>query len=192
MKLLNILTSNVVEQGTKFGSMIDPETGVAIGQTIGSLDFSDPTKVVARKPQDVHLSEVGKKIISAAESQIGQPYVWGAEEESEGGFDCSGLVTWAYNQAGVSIPRGTAQTFFDSSEKVEKENVKVGDLIFFDASTERAGVDHIGIVHNVDNNGNIDMIHASTGSGVVIEKNILNGYYGRVLKGFGRMPQTKS
>jgi cell wall-associated NlpC family hydrolase len=75
---------------------------------------------------------------------------------------------------------------------VEKENVKVGDLAFFDASTERAGVDHIGIVHNVDSNGNIDMIHASTGSGVVIEKNILNGYYGRVLKGFGRMPQTKS
>jgi len=192
MKLLNILTSNVVEQGTKFGSMIDPETGVAIGQTIGSLDFSDPAKVVTRKPQDAHLSEIGKKIINAAESQIGQPYVWGAEEESEGGFDCSGLVTWAYNQAGVSIPRGTAQTFFDSSEKVEKENVKVGDLAFFDASTERAGVDHIGIVHNVDSNGNIDMIHASTGSGVVIEKNILNGYYGRVLKGFGRMPQTKS
>lgn len=189
MKLLKILKENIYEQGGKFGSMIDPESGISVGQTIGSLDFSDPSSVKTRKPKDVYTSEVGSKIIASAESQIGKPYVWGSESESDG-FDCSGLVTWAYNDAGVSIPRGTAQSFFNSAEKIDKENVQVGDMIFFDANTESSDIDHIGIVHAVNENGTIDMIHSSVSNGVEIQKNVLSGYYGRVFKGFGRMSQV--
>ena len=59
MKLLKILKENIYEQGGKFGSMIDPESGISVGQTIGSLDFSDPSSVKTRKPKDVYTSEVG-------------------------------------------------------------------------------------------------------------------------------------
>ena len=189
MKLLKILKENIYEQGGKFGSMIDPDTGKSVGQTIGSLDFSDPSNVKARKPKDVYSSEIGSKIVSSAESQIGKPYVWGSEDESTG-FDCSGFVTWSYNDAGISIPRGTAQSFYDSSEKIDKENVQVGDMVFFDANTESSDIDHIGIVHAVNENGTIDMIHSSSDKGVNIQKNVLSGYYGGVFKGFGRMPQV--
>jgi cell wall-associated NlpC family hydrolase len=44
------------------------------------------------------------KAISAAMQQLGQKYVWGAEGRNEGGFDCSGLIDWAFRQAGVDLP----------------------------------------------------------------------------------------
>src|SRR5699024_11279505 len=47
----------------------------------------------------------GGSAISAGKSRIGDPYVWGGKDP--GGFDCSGFVSWAYGQAGKSIPSNT-------------------------------------------------------------------------------------
>ena len=63
-------------------------------------------------------------------------------------------------------------------------------MIFFDVNTESSDIDHIGIVHAVNENGTIDMIHSSVSNGVEIQKNVLSGYYGGVFKGFGRMSQV--
>ena len=51
-------------------------------------------------------SAQGEAAVRAAEHQIGVPYVWGGESPGHG-FDCSGLVQWAWAQAGFSIPRTT-------------------------------------------------------------------------------------
>ena len=48
-----------------------------------------------------------KVALKAAASKLGRPYVWGAEGPDT--FDCSGLVQWAYAQAGVRMPRVTHQ-----------------------------------------------------------------------------------
>ncbi|MGH3312883.1 MAG: NlpC/P60 family protein, partial [Streptomyces sp.] len=52
---------------------------------------------------DASASQRAGAAFSAAKSKIGSPYVWGATGPSS--FDCSGLTSWAYNQAGVSLPR---------------------------------------------------------------------------------------
>ncbi|NUS43717.1 MAG: C40 family peptidase [Mycobacteriaceae bacterium] len=45
----------------------------------------------------------GERALAAAQTRVGTPYVWGGS--NPGGFDCSGLVKWAYGQAGVQTPR---------------------------------------------------------------------------------------
>jgi cell wall-associated NlpC family hydrolase len=187
-KLLSTLKKIIIEQGGPGGLRyaVEPTTGKRDIDEPKSVNFTDMTNVT-KSSINYSNSELSNKIIKAAESQIGKPYVWGAEEESEGGFDCSGFVHWSYNQAGISIPRGTAQTYWSSSEKLDKSKIKVGDLIFFDANSSRSGVDHIGIVHKINGDGTIDMIHSSGGEGVNIEKDFLSGFYGGVLKDFGRL-----
>ncbi len=68
-------------------------------------------------------------MISAAESQVGVPYVWGGETP-EGGFDCSGLVQWAFAQTGVSVPRVTHDQWW-AGEHVDYDDAERGDLIFW-------------------------------------------------------------
>jgi cell wall-associated NlpC family hydrolase len=46
--------------------------------------------------------------IQAAETKLGMPYVWGGESDAEGGYDCSGLLQYAFAQAGVRLPRVAA------------------------------------------------------------------------------------
>ena len=47
-------------------------------------------------------------VIRAAYSRLGWPYVWGGESEAEGGYDCSGLMQYAFAQAGIRLPRVAA------------------------------------------------------------------------------------
>jgi cell wall-associated NlpC family hydrolase len=73
---------------------------------------------------------------NAALGKIGSPYGWGATGPDS--FDCSGLVQWAYKQAGVSLPRSTySQETVGTS--VSQSNLQPGDLIFFN------GGEHVGI-----------------------------------------------
>ncbi len=68
-------------------------------------------------------------MIAAAESQLGVPYVWGGETP-EAGFDCSGLVQWAFARAGVSVPRVTHDQWWAGTH-VDYADAERGDLIFW-------------------------------------------------------------
>jgi peptidoglycan DL-endopeptidase CwlO len=77
--------------------------------------------------------------IAAAESQIGVPYVWGGETPGVG-FDCSGLVQWAWAQAGVSLPR-TSGAQFAATTQVPLADIQPGDLLFYGPD----GADHVAM-----------------------------------------------
>jgi cell wall-associated NlpC family hydrolase len=80
--------------------------------------------------------------LAFAESQIGVPYRWGGETPARA-FDCSGLVQWAYAQAGLILPR-TAQDQYDAGPAVPAGSLlQPGDLIFFGSSP--ASVEHVGL-----------------------------------------------
>lgn len=70
----------------------------------------------------------GKAAVAAAKSQIGTPYVWGGSQP--GGFDCSGLTSWAYGQAGVEIPRTAENQAV--GQQVAYEDLQEGDLVVWD------------------------------------------------------------
>ena len=90
----------------------------------------------------------GMAAAQAAVSQLGVPYVFGGEQPGVG-FDCSGLVQWAWAQAGVSIPR-TTETQWPALTHVSLDALQPGDLLFY---------------YNLDGDNQVDHVVMYTGSG---------------------------
>ncbi len=71
----------------------------------------------------------GQTLVKKAHSAIGTPYVLGGT--SRAGFDCSGLVKWAYNSIGVELPR-TAREQSTVGQKIKNvEDMRAGDIVAF-------------------------------------------------------------
>jgi cell wall-associated NlpC family hydrolase len=83
----------------------------------------------------------GMAAVQAAVSQLGVPYVFGGEQAGVG-FDCSGLVQWAWGQAGVSIPR-TTETEWPALTHVSLDALQPGDLLFYYNLDRDNLVDHV-------------------------------------------------
>ncbi|MFE2045513.1 NlpC/P60 family protein [Streptomyces sp. NPDC059477] len=66
---------------------------------------------------------------AAAQSVIGSPYVYGASGPSS--FDCSGLTSWAYAQAGMQIPRTSQEQANAGTRIYSQSDLQVGDLVIF-------------------------------------------------------------
>ncbi|MFD5796305.1 NlpC/P60 family protein [Streptomyces diastatochromogenes] len=98
---------------------------------------------------------------SAAQSKIGSPYVYGASGPSS--FDCSGLTSWAYAQAGVSIPR-TSEAQANIGAHLSESQLQVGDLVFF-----YGDLHHVGLYA-----GNGQVLHAPHTGAVVRYESISN------------------
>lgn len=90
----------------------------------------------------------GLAAVKYAESQIGVPYVWGGETPGVG-FDCSGLVQWAWGKAGISIPR-TTETQWPDMLHVAPTDLQPGDLLFY---------------YNLDGDDEVDHVVMYVGSG---------------------------
>ena len=108
----------------------------------------------------------GGSAVGVARSMIGTPYAYGGA--SPGGFDCSGLMVYAFRQAGVSLPR-TSYSQFGVGSPVSRANIQAGDLVFFDANGP--GASHVGIATS---NGTV--ISATTRG--VREHSISDSYWG--------------
>lgn len=105
----------------------------------------DPTvKLVAPPPplaQTPTMSTLAEDVASAAESLIGDPYVWGGAGPYV--FDCSGLVQYVYRLVtGFELPHASQLQFF-YGQPVPEGNLLPGDLVFF--NTDGAGASHVGI-----------------------------------------------
>jgi hypothetical protein len=120
-------------------------------------------------------------VVILARTQIGRPYVWGGASPASS-FDCSGLVQWAFGQLGARLPR-TAQQQYDATRRVSRNDLKPGDLVFFERtypSNER--ITHVGIYV-----GNGRMINAPTTGDVIREMDVFTGYWGPRFAGGGRI-----
>ncbi|MFK9119510.1 lysozyme family protein [Peribacillus frigoritolerans] len=73
---------------------------------------------------------------------LGRPYVWGGRTPAAGGFDCSGLLEYAFAQVGMDM-YGTAQSQYNKTKPVPEDQIKPGDFVFF--STYKPGASHVGM-----------------------------------------------
>ncbi len=131
--------------------------GVVGPQTLGALGLSGSFS-------STPAAQGGSSAVAAASSQIGARYVYGGT--GNGGFDCSGLVQWAFAQAGVSLPR-TSFSQYGAGSPVSQ--IQAGDLVFFD--TDGSGASHVGIA-----TGPNSAISATTHG--VMQHEITTGYWG--------------
>ncbi|MDZ5603961.1 C40 family peptidase [Pseudomonas sp. RP23018S] len=93
------------------------------------------------------------QVLSRAVNVLGTPYRWGGSNPKKG-FDCSGLVQYAFNDvANVDLPRTSSAMAQGHGVKVAKADLKPGDLIFFNIKSRR--VNHVAIYL-----GNDRFIHA--------------------------------
>ncbi|WP_114853538.1 peptidoglycan-binding protein [Brachybacterium sp. YJGR34] len=104
----------------------------------------------------------GAAVISAARAQLGVGYVWGGSSPA-GGFDCSGLVYHAYNQAGIDLPRKTAKGYTFGGRIIAQSEAQPGDLVAFTGND----YGHMGIYL-----GNGRIIDASGSRQQVVERSI--------------------
>lgn len=93
-------------------------------------------------PEAYLADETFAAILAEAEKYIGYPYVWGGYKPSTS-FDCSGFVSYVYNQCGWDFGRLGAQGLYNISTRVSSP--RPGDLVFFTGTYDTPGVSHVGI-----------------------------------------------
>lgn len=152
--------------------------------TIGWVhgDFVQPTSPDAKDPAPKPKAAPANTgsaaaLIDTAKDQMGVPYSWGGT--SRGGFDCSGFVQYVFAKHGVKLPR-TSISQSQTGQKVAREDLQAGDLVFF--ITRGSRVSHVGIYI-----GNGQFIHASSGGGQVRVDSLSKSYYNNRYAGARRV-----
>lgn len=120
----------------------------------------------------------GQQILSKAQQYLGTPYVYGGATPA--GFDCSGFVYYVLKSFGFS-PYRTPADQYRQGTFVEKNNLQVGDIVFF-ANTYANGISHVGIYA-----GNGRFIHSPNSRSVVSYADLTSGYWAQHYYGARRM-----
>jgi cell wall-associated NlpC family hydrolase len=121
-------------------------------------------------------SSPGATALLAAESRIGSPYRYGGAGPDA--FDCSGLVAYAYLQAGIKLPRTSSQQYA-IARPVPRRDLRPGDLVFFRLTGRE--VSHVGIYAGDD-----QFVHAPQSGGKVRMEHLDDQWFRERYAGAGR------
>ena len=128
-------------------------------------------------PEAYLADETFAAILKEAEKYIGFPYVWGGSSPSTS-FDCSGFVSYVYNQCGWSFGRLGAQGLYNICSRTSSP--RPGDLVFFVGTYDTAGISHVGIYV-----GDGWMLHCGD---PISYANLNSSYWQSHLYAYGRLP----
>lgn len=109
---------------------------------------------------------VGERAAVIAARQVGVPYRYGGDGTD--GFDCSGLVHYAYARAGKAVPRTTGD-LWRRTRPVQEPELEVGDILFFDIEGKMS---HVGLYL-----GSGRFVHAPSSGREVTVADLGSGYY---------------
>lgn len=146
--------------GIGVDTVVGPRTWNALGSDV-RISSDSGSRDDDREPTS-GTSVRGQAIVNAARSQTGVRYQWGGESASTG-FDCSGLVHYAYNRAGTDLPRKTAKGYVFGGRIISQSEAQPGDLVAFTGNN----YGHMGIYV-----GGGKIIDASSSRGRVVERSI--------------------
>ena len=135
-------------------------------------DLPTVTTSLPATPAVGHSAQLIDSVVATATDVMGRPYRYGGTGEGGGGFDCSGLIQYAYGQHGVTLPRTSAEQAHEG-RAVSKNPTRLlpGDLLTF--SNRGGPVTHVGLYI-----GNGRFIHSAT-RGVQVSVLSVDDPYGR-------------
>ena len=140
--------------------------GIAAAQASAIVDES------SRGPNAVSATTTptrAERAVKVALEAVGTPYRWGGESPSTG-FDCSGLVRWAYGRVGVDLPHNS-YALYGEGRRVPEPSMESGDILFFE------GLGHVGLYL-----GRGRMVHApQTGRDVEVVRLAATNYGARLI-----------
>jgi cell wall-associated NlpC family hydrolase len=133
-------TGAVISAPTVSGPTLQSEIQQALpGSTVELLRLSEIPQITGPGLNNVQRAS----LIAAALSKVGKQYVWGGAGPDV--FDCSGLVQWAYRQAGILMPRTAAEQFL-TGQHIPLSSAAPGDLLFWTYDpNDPTFVDHVAI-----------------------------------------------
>jgi cell wall-associated NlpC family hydrolase len=129
------------------------------------------------QPDSSRNSDPRAVMVERAISMLGQPYHWGGAEP--GGFDCSGLVVYAANGAGIHVPR-TAHEQLAAGKPISRGELQAGDLVFMRLAHKEL---HVGITVDKEH-----FIHAPSAGGHVRIDSLAAAPYGPGFLSARRLP----
>ncbi|WP_343589005.1 NlpC/P60 family protein [Flavobacterium sp.] len=127
-------------------------------------------------------SELIEQLIANATGNIGTRYRSGGTTKA--GFDCSGLMICTFNNFDIKLPRSSIEQSRIGT-KVSAEEAQKGDLIFF-RTNGRRHINHVGMIVEVAEGGEIKFVHSSTHGGVIISST-KEPYYTRAFSQVNRV-----
>ncbi|WP_447635891.1 C40 family peptidase [Flavobacterium microcysteis] len=146
------------------------------------VEQEDPELIASATPTESYIS---LQLINNAMNFLGVRYRGGGTTTA--GMDCSGMVTAVFNLFDIKLPRSSHDMAL-VGEKVDNEDIKKGDLIFFRTNGRRV-INHVGVV--VEKIGDeIKFIHSSTSKGVVVSSTS-EPYYKRTFAQVNRIIQQQ-
>lgn len=151
----------------------------------GSTETAEPAApapVVDRAPSVVAAPPGIAEIVTTALGLRGIPYVHGGSDPA--GFDCSGFVQYVFGRHGLKLPREVRDQY-TVGDRVQIEDVKAGDLIFF--ATKSSGASHVGLAL-----GDGRFVHAPSSNGVVRVERYRTSYWARRLVGVRRVTDVRN
>ncbi len=157
IKKLNNRKSNKLKPGQVLilgQEPVETETEIDIQQVTSTgpdSKFTEEIREISETPESQH-SETREFLISVAQKTLGIPYKFGSNTFKA--TDCSGYVQMVFNLVGIDLPR-SAREQFKIGQSVDKQDLSIGDLVFF--QTYAPFPSHVGIYL-----GNNLFIHASS------------------------------
>ena len=151
---------------------------IPVGVLAATASAEAPVGIVKKRAKPKHkrhlkrvrhaLPTLGERAAKYALGAVGVPYRWGGTSMS--GFDCSGLVYWAYGRLGVTVPHNS-YALWSAGRHVSRGHAKPGDVLVF------SGMGHVGLYI-----GHGKMVHApQTGRNVEIVTLARSNYGSRVV-----------
>ena len=139
---------------------------------------SDPLPRIVEAKSSRHVMKrrkptLGERAARIALRAVGVPYSWGGASMS--GFDCSGLVYWAYSRLGIELPH-SSYALYDVGRRVARSRMRAGDVLFF------SGLGHVGLYL-----GRGRMVHAPQSGRTVEVVTLRRSHYGDRLVGARRV-----
>lgn len=149
----------------------------SIGSTSVKMDLDIIYKLIQNNKGNYTAQQI--EIIKNLPKYLGKNYVWGASGPD--GYDCSGFTSSIMSDVGIKTTRTASDQFYSATNKIEIEDLRLGDLVFFKNTGSRTGITHVGMYI-----GDGLMVHASQSYNSIKTENVFGGYFSGKYAGAAR------